>query len=125
MAKAKEDKLTIKQGRSNSNVIWIGLKAYQIIDGDILMFGGGGIEVEEETELVRAFIKRNKKTYFKYESVEHKEFKAVFTFGKHTNKSVEEVRAIDKPWITWCRDNFKFSSAQKELKEQIEEILKT
>jgi len=39
--KSAEKKLTIKQGRSNSNVIWIGLKAYQITEGDILMFGFG------------------------------------------------------------------------------------
>lgn len=123
--KSVEEKLIIKQGRSNSNVIWIGLKAYQITEGDVLMFGGGGIEVEEETELVKAFIKRNKKSYFKYEIIEPKEYNELIPIGKFKGQTVSYVFGVEKKYLSWMLKEYKFSSAQKNLEEQIKEILKT
>lgn len=53
----------IKQGRNNPNNFWIDYKVYQLLEDNTLMFASGGIEDLEQTELVKAFIKRNKKVY--------------------------------------------------------------
>jgi len=53
----------IKQGRTNPNNFWIDYKVYQLLQDNTLMFASGGIENLEQTELIKAFIKRNKKVY--------------------------------------------------------------
>ena len=69
----KTEENTVKQGRNNGNVFWLNMKAYQMIEDSVLLFAGGGIELQEETELVFSFIKRNKKTYTKYETIKEVE----------------------------------------------------
>ena len=128
MPPKKEDKLKIKQFRDGSSNFWLNSKHYHLNKNGEIEFIAGGIPTEEEIQFLKDFCKRNHKIFKEREPSifenEPKEYKAVFTFGKHINKSVEEVKAIDKRWLTWCRDNYSFSSAQKELKEQIIEILK-
>ena len=129
MPPKKEDKITLKQFKDKSSFWWLNNKVYHLNENNSVVFICGGERDEEEIKYLEEFCKRNKKQFKEREpnifENEPKEYKAVFTFGKHINKSVEEVKCLDKRWLTWCRDNFKFSSAQKELKEQIEEILKT
>lgn len=127
--KSKEDKINVKQFREGSSDFWVGNCHYNLNKDNEIIFCSGGIDSEELRNVLLSFIRRNRKSFKEripniFEN-EPKEYKAVFTFGKHINKSVEEVKAIDKRWLIWCRDNYSFSSAQKELKQQIEEILKT
>jgi len=126
--KSAEEKLKIKQFRDSSSNWWLNSKHYHLNEENKIIFIAGGIPTKDEIEFLEEFCKRNKKVFKDREPSifenEPKEYKAVFTFGKYINKSVEEVKAIDVKWLKWCRDNFQFSLAQKELKEQIEEILK-
>jgi hypothetical protein len=122
--KLKEDTLTVRQGNTNKNCYFIGYKTYQLLPNNELIFAGGGICDDSETELVKAFILGNKKVYHKYESVVIKEYNEVVEFGKHKGLTVNEIFKIEKSWLSWCRDNFKFNLAQENLKKQITEILK-
>lgn len=125
----KEEKLKPKQFRDSSSNWWLNAKHYHLNEENKIIFIAGGIPTKDEIEFLELFCKRNKKVFKEREPSifenEPKEYKAVFTFGKYKNKTVDEVKAIDKRWLTWCLNNFNFSSAQRELKEQIEEILKT
>ncbi len=122
------EKIPIKGFKDGSSHWFVRYAHYFLNENNEVVWGAGETDKKELREALEQFIKRNKKQFKERESSifenEPKEYKAVFTFGKHINKNVEEVKVIDKRWLTWCRDNFNFSSAQKELKEQIIEILK-
>jgi len=126
--KSAEEKISIKSFKDGSSSWWVRDAHYFLNEENELLWAAGESDKTELRDAIESFIKRNRKVYVpRSESIfeiEPKEYNAVFTFGKHINKTVEEVKLIDKRWLTWCRDNFTFSSAQKELKEQIIEILK-
>lgn len=59
-----EDKIKIKQFKDSSSNFWInGCKHYAILEDGSVSFICGGFEDEKETEALKAYIKRNKKTY--------------------------------------------------------------
>ena len=112
MKKDKEDKFTLRQFKDKSSNWFLNNKHYHLNEQGLIVFIAGGKEDEEEIKYLEEFCKRNKKQFKEREPSifenEPKEFKAIFTFGKHINKSVEEVKCLDKKWLVWCRDNFKF-----------------
>ena len=120
----KTEENTVKQGRSSSNVYWINMKAYQMIEDSTLLFAGGGSENFEETELVKSFIIRNKKIYTKYTNEEVKEYNEIVNFGKHKGFSVQHIYDNEKSWLKWCLSNYTFKIGEEKLKKQITEILK-
>lgn len=65
MAAKKETENIVKQGKQNTNNFWINYKVYQLIEDSSLVLASGGNEIETETDLVKAFIKRNKKVFSK------------------------------------------------------------
>ena len=120
----KTEENTVRQGRTNLNVFWINLKAYQLIENSVLTFAGGGREFQEETELVLSFIKRNKKSYTKYITKEVKEYNEIVKFGKHKGFSVQHIYNNEKSWLKWCLNNYTFKIGEEKLKKEITEILK-
>ena len=120
----KTEENTVKQGKTNLNVLWINLKAYQLIENSVLTFAGGGRELQEETELVLSFIKRNKKAYHKYETIVKVEYNEIVNFGKHKGLSVQHIFDNEKSWLKWCLSNYTFKIGEEKLKKEIIEILK-
>lgn len=59
----KEDKTIIKQFSDGSSFWWVGYKCYHLNEKNDIVFICGGNEDPKETELIRDFCKRNKKTY--------------------------------------------------------------
>lgn len=90
------------------------------------MFAGGGIELTVETEFLKDFIRRNKKSYKEREIspyVNPKEYLEVFNFGKYSSKTVQYVFDQDKGYLKWILKNMDFGGKEK-LKEEIINILK-
>jgi len=104
------------------------MKHYCLNSSNEVELCAGGLLEEIEVEALKAYIKRNKKLYIPREESQLdkivKQYNEKFTFGKHINRTVEEVFNEDKKWLVWCKNNFNFSGKEK-LKEQITEILKT
>jgi hypothetical protein len=114
---------TVKQGKTNKNIYWIGYKAYQILPNNQLLFAGGGICDDTETELVRTFILRNKKAYQIYENVAVREYNELIPIGKYKSLSVSAVLKIDKKYLDWMLREYNFSGKEG-LKNEITECLK-
>jgi hypothetical protein len=122
--KLKEENLTVRQGNTNKNCYWIEYKAYQLLPNNELVFSAGGICDDSETELVKSFIKRNKKVYHYHTITVQIEYNEKLNFGKYINKTVDEVKILDLQYLKWVNSSFDFSSAQEKLKKEITEILK-
>lgn len=127
MAAKKETENTVKQGKSNFNNFWINYKVYQLLEDNSLVLASGGNEIETETELVKAFIKRNKKVYAKnttmFES-EPKQYNEKIGFGQYSDLTVSQLFDENPKYIKWMLEKYTFNSVQTKLKEQITEILK-
>jgi len=122
VAKAKEDKIVIKQFRDGSSNFWCDTIHYSLDEDSSITFCAGGIDTEEKREAVLSFIRRNKKSYIKrspsiFEN-EPKEY-SVITFGKYNGKPLNEIVDIDKRYAKWL-----YETAEKEIKEQLKELLK-
>ena len=128
----EKEKFDIRQFKDKSSFWWCNNKVYHLKEDRELIFIAGGIEDSKETEEMQDYVKRNKKSYRMREksplndenAPQVKSYDEVLRFGKHAGKSVEEVMAIDKKWLVWCRDNYSFNSAQEKLKQEITDILK-
>ena len=127
MAAKKETENTVKQGKSNFNNFWINYKVYQLLEDNSLVLASGGNEIETETELVKAFIKRNKKAYAKnvtmFES-EPKQYNEIIPCTDMKGKTVSEVFELNKKLLIWFREKYTFKVGEEKIKEQIIEILK-
>lgn len=126
MAAKKETESTVKQGKSNFNNFWINYKVYQLLEDNSLVLASGGNEIETETELVKAFIKRNKKVYTKNVTMfdsEPKQYDEIIPIGKFKGQSVSYVFDNEKKYLSWMLREYNFG-AQTKLKEQIIDILK-
>jgi hypothetical protein len=88
-----------------------------------LVFSAGGICDDSETELVKAFISRNKKVYTIYENVAEREYNELIPIGKHKGLSVSAVFSIEKKYLEWMLREYNFGDKIK-LKQEIIEILK-
>lgn len=117
--KLKETENTVKQGNTNKNCYWTNMKAYQMLPNNEIVFAGGGIEIEGETEVVREFCVRNKKTYNTYENVFNIAEKAYskVTFGKFAQRTTQEIFLEDKNYANWLYKNVTDETIKKELKE--------
>ncbi len=127
MAAKKETENTVKQGKSNNNNFWINYKVYQLLEDNSLVLASGGLEIITETELVQAFIKRNKKVYTKNITIfnsEPKQYNEVLPCTDMKGKTVSEVFELNKKLLIWFRDKYNFKIGEEKLKEQITEILK-
>lgn len=115
----KETENTVKQGIQNLNVFWLNMKAYQMLPNNEIVFAGGGSETDTETELVKAFCVRNKKTYNIYENVLNIVEKAYskVTFGKFSQRTTQEIFLEDKNYANWLYKNVTDDKIKKELKE--------
>lgn len=126
MAAKKETENIVKQGKQNANNFWINYKVYQLLESNSLVLSSGGNEIEIETELVKAFIKRNKKVYIKNITIfdsEPKQYDEIIPIGKFKAQTVNYVFDNEKKYLTWMLREYNFGS-QTKLKEQIIEILK-
>lgn len=126
MVAKKEAKVEIKQFRDKSSHWWCNMKHYYLNENNELIFAGGGIEITSETDFLKDFIRRNKKTYKEREVspyINPKEYLEVFNFGKHSTKTVQYVFDNDKGYLKWILKNFDFAGKEK-LKQEIINILK-
>lgn len=126
MTSKKETENTVKQGKSNFNNFWINYKVYQLLEDNSLVLASGGNEIETETELVRAFIKRNKKVYTKNITVfdsEPKQYNEKIGFGKYSNLTVSQLFDENPKYVKWMLEKYNFAGREK-LKQEITEILK-
>lgn len=127
MTSKKETENTVKQGKSNFNNFWINYKVYQLLEDNSLVLASGGSEVLTETELVRAFIKRNKKVFSKNVTMfdsEPKQYNEKIGFGQYSELTVSQLFAKNPKYAKWVLEKYTFSLAQIKLKEQITEMLK-
>jgi len=130
--KLTENKIQIRNFKDGSSSWWVRDAHYYLNENNELLWASGETDKAELREVIEAFIKRNHKIYSPREksplndenTPQIKSYDEILRFGKHLGKSVEEVMAIDKKWLIWCRDNYNFNSAQEKLKQEITEILK-
>ena len=122
--KETEEKIIIRQFRDKSSHFWVDHSHFMLNEQNEIVWCAGESPNESKLEALTKYIKNNNKKYAPREIVVLKEYNEIVTFGKHSHKTVQFVYDTDKQWLKWCRDNYNFSSAQKELKEQIIEILK-
>ena len=120
MAKAKEDKISIKQFRDGSSNWFLNNKHYHLNKQGLIVFIAGGKEDEEEIKYLEEFCKRNKKTYCKREPSifenEPREWSKL-TFGKFKGFKINEVESKYLKWLI-------LNSVDKKLVEEIKELLK-
>ena len=126
MTKSKEDKITIRQFRDNSSNFWCDNAHYFLNENNEIIWCAGEQDKEELRTALQAYIKRNKKLFIgRQESKVVKSYSEMFTFGKHINKTVDEVFLLEKSYLEWCLEKYSFTSAQEKLKSEITEILKS
>lgn len=121
----KTEEIVVRQGKQNLNCYWLNMKAYQMLPNEDVVFAAGGEEDIEETALVKAFIKRNKKAYQKQIITAQIEYNELIPFGKYKNQTLENVRYSDLGYLKWILDKYTFKSGEEKLKQEITEILKT
>lgn len=123
MAKAKEDKISVKQFREGSSDFWVGNCHYNLNKDNEIILCSGGIDSEELRAVLLSFIRRNKKS-FKERSPnifeqEEKEY-SIVTFGKMSGKTTQMIVGEDKRYASWLYEN----TADKKIKEELKELLK-
>ena len=123
MAKAKEDKLSIKQFRDGSSNFWCDTVHYSLNEDGSVTFCSGGINTEEKRDAVLSFIRRNKKSWKERSASifeqEEKEYSKI-GFGKYSQMSTIELVANDKRYAKWLYQN----TADKKIKEELKQLLK-
>ncbi len=120
MAKAKEDKINIKQFREGSSDFWVGNCHYNLNKDNEIVWCSGGIDSEELRTVLLSFIRRNKKIYIKrspsiFDS-EPREWSEL-TFGKFKGFKINEIETKYLKWLI-------LNSADKKLIEEIKQFLK-
>ena len=123
MAKAKEDKINIKQFREGSSDFWVGNCHYNLNKDNEIVWCSGGIDSEELRTVLLSFIRRNKKIYIKrspsiFDS-EPREWSEL-TFGKFKGQRLDVIKDTEPKYLKWLILN----SADKKLTEEIKELLK-
>ena len=117
-----EEKIQIKGFKDGSSFYWVGNKVYHLNEQNEIIFICGGEKDEKEVEELKSFCKRNKKSYVPREpsifESEPKEYLTI-TFGKYAQKPLNEIVELDKRYAKWLYEN-----ADKEIKEQLKELLK-
>jgi hypothetical protein len=118
-----EDKIVIKQFKDSSSNWFVNNKHYHLNEDSLLVFICGGVEDQKETEAIKAFISRNKKTYKEREpsifEIEQKEY-SVISYGKYSGKSTQHIVAEDRRYARWIYDN----TSDRKVKEELKELLK-
>lgn len=122
MSSKKEDKIIIKQFRDSSSNFWVDNIHYHLNEQNEIVFCAGGIDSEDKREVLRQYIRRNKKTFKPREIVQEITYKEVFRFGKYINKTLMEFE--DKAYLKWCIKNYNFKENEIVLKEEIIKYLK-
>lgn len=122
--KEEKEKVTVINFRDKSSNWWVNNKHYTLTEVNQILFVAGGLEIEAETEFLRQFIKRNKKSFIPREKVAVIEYFEKFTFGKYINQKVDYVKDLDRKYLVWCRDNYQFKIGEEKLKSEIISILK-
>ena len=120
MAKAKEDKISVKQFREGSSDFWVGNCHYNLNKDNEIVWCSGGIDSEELRTVLLSFIRRNKKIYIKrspsiFDS-EPREWSEL-TFGKFKGFKINEIETKYLKWLI-------LNSADKKLIEEIKQFLK-
>lgn len=124
MAVKKETENTVKQGKQNANNFWINYKVYQLLEDNSLVLASGGNEIETKTELVKAFIKRNKKVYNKNVTMfnsEPKQYNEKVGFGQYSELTVSQLFEENLKYTKWILEKCNLAGREK-LKEQIKSI---
>lgn len=119
-----ESKIIIRNFKDKSSNFWVDYSHFMLNEHNEIVWCAGETSDQAKLEALTKYIKNNKKKYVPREIIVLKEYNEVITFGKYSQKTVQFVYDNDRQWLKWCRDNYNFSSAQKELKEQIIQILK-
>lgn len=118
--KEYKEKITVVNFKDKSSSWWVNNKHYTLTEDNQILFVAGGLEIEAETEFLRQFIKRNKKTFTPREKVSVIEYFEVIDFGIHKGRKVDE---IEKKYLNWMIKNYNFAGKEK-LKAEIIDILK-
>ena len=120
MAKAKEDKISIKQFKEGSSDFWVGNCHYNLNKDNEIVWCSGGIDSEELRTVLLSFIRRNKKSYkARPQTVfetEEKEYTKI-GFGKYSQMTTMELVATDKKYSSWLYKNCSDNKIKTELKE--------
>lgn len=118
-----EDKVEIKQFKDKSSNWFVGNVHYHLNENGEIIFCAGGIENEEDRQLLRDYIKRNKKVFKEREpSIFEQEVKdySIVNFGKFSGKSTMMIVAEEKRYAKWLYEN----TTDKKIKEELKELLK-
>lgn len=119
--KEDKEKTSVVNFKDKSSNWWVNSKHYCLNEQNEIVFVAGGIEITAETEFLRDFIKRNKKTYVPRQIISVIEYFEIVDFGIHKGRKVDE---IDKKYLKWMIGNYNFSQTQEKLKQEIINILK-
>lgn len=120
MAKAKEDKISIKQFRDGSSNWFLNNKHYHLNEQGLIIFIAGGKEDEEEIKYLEEFCKRNKKSFKEREpsifESEPREWSEL-SFGKFKGQKLD---VVEPKYLKWLYKE----TTDKKLKSEIKELLK-
>lgn len=126
--KSVEEKIPIKGFKDGSSHWFVRHAHYFLNEKNEITWGAGETDKKELREALEQFIKRNKKSYKEREQSifenEPKEYNELIPIGKFKGQSVSYVFGVERKYLTWMLKEYNFTSEQKELKEQIIEILK-
>ena len=120
---ADKEKITIKGFKDGSSNFWVDNIHYHLDTMGEIHFCAGGIDKPELVEYLKAFIKRNKKTFqprevsiFEQEEAEYSKV----TFGKFSGLSTMELVATDRSYAKWLYTN----TLDKKIREELKQLLK-
>ncbi len=121
-----EEKVIIKQFRDSSSNWFVDGAHYHLNETNEIILCAGGIWDESKVEVLKAYIKRNKKTYQPREIspyISQKEYLELIPAGKYKDKTVQDIFYSDINYLKWMLKEYNFGERVR-LKEQITEILK-
>jgi hypothetical protein len=120
---AEKEKISCKQFKDGSSNFWVDNIHYHLDTMGEIHFCAGGIDKPELVEYLKAFIKRNKKTFqpreasiFEQEEIEYSKI----GFGKYSQMSTMELVATDRSYAKWLYEK----TTDTKIKEELKQLLK-
>ena len=122
MAKAKEDKIQIRQFRDSSSNWWVNDSHFYLNASEELIWGAGGQETVELREAIESFIKRNKKKFIARAPSVLEQEERVYSkvnFGKFSGLTTQGIVTQDSSYAKWLYKN----TTDSKIKEELEQLL--
>lgn len=119
-----QEKIIIKQFKDGSSHWFVNYAHYTLLENGEIQWCAGETDKEELRGALKAYVKRNKKSFVARPKSEVKEYNEIIPIGEYKGKTVSQVLFENKKFLIWMLEKYSFKSGEEKLKQEIIEILK-